>query len=55
MEPTPSLDIATKSLTEEGVFDMGDSEVGEHIREFEKKGFPFYTEEGLDFLIQHIQ
>ncbi|KJZ68229.1 hypothetical protein HIM_12380 [Hirsutella minnesotensis 3608] len=55
MEPAaPSLDIAKKSLLDEGFVDLGDQDVGEHVWEFEQREFPFYTEDGMDFLLQHI-
>ncbi|KAK0629982.1 hypothetical protein B0T17DRAFT_205849 [Bombardia bombarda] len=48
------LDIAKGSLLEEGFVDLRDPKVGEHVWEFERKEFPFHTEEGMDFLHQHI-
>jgi hypothetical protein len=38
---TVSLDVAKKAVDEEGFVDLMDLEVGEHILEFEQKGFPF--------------
>lgn len=37
------------SLLEEGVVFFEDPEIGKRVSEFDKKGFPFQTEEGLDF------
>jgi hypothetical protein len=55
MESTASpLETAKKTLIEEGFVDLGDSSVGQHVCEFEQKEFPFYTEDGMDFLMQHI-
>jgi hypothetical protein len=36
-------------LLEEGVVVFEDPEIGKRVSEFEEKGFPFQTEEGLDF------
>jgi hypothetical protein len=55
MESTAfSLDIAQHYLLEEGFFDLGDPKVGADVSKFEQKEFPFYTEDGMDFLKQHI-
>jgi len=55
MEPdTFSLDEAKRSLLEQGFADMCDPEVGEHVWAFEQREFPFCTEVGMDFLMQHI-
>lgn len=51
---TCSLSIEKKALLQEGFIDLGDLKVGDHVWEFEQKQFPFYTEDGLDFLQQHI-
>jgi hypothetical protein len=51
---TISLDFAKKSLLEEGFVDLCDTKVGEHVWEFEQKEFPFYTEDGMDFIMRHI-
>lgn len=52
--PTSPPDSVKKALLEEGFTDLSDSKVGEHVWEFEQKRFPFYTKDGMDFLMQHI-
>ncbi|RSL60292.1 hypothetical protein CEP53_005473 [Fusarium sp. AF-6] len=49
-----SLDTAKKALLNEGFVDLRDLKVGQHIWEFEQKGFPFFTKDGLDFLQQRV-
>ncbi|KAI8663479.1 hypothetical protein NCS57_00949000 [Fusarium keratoplasticum] len=49
-----SLDTAKKALRDEGFVDLRDLKVGQHIWEFEQKGFPFFTKDGLDFLQQRV-
>jgi hypothetical protein len=38
-----------KAILEDGVFCAEDSVVGKRVDEFVQKGYPFKTEEGLDF------
>ena len=45
---------ARRSSLEEGFFDLKDSEVGEYILEMIQKGFPIFSEYGLDFCKQHV-
>ena len=42
-------EVTEKSLFDDGFIDLHDSGVGEHISELERKGFPYFTEYGLDF------
>lgn len=49
-----SLEVAKKSLRDEGFFDFNDSTVGEHISEMARKAFPYLSEYGLDFCKQHV-
>lgn len=51
---TFSLDAEKKALLEEGFADLNDPQVGEHVWVFEQKRFPFYTEDGMDFLTEHV-
>ncbi len=46
------LDIAQRSLLEEGFFDFDDSLVGERVLDMENRGFPYFTEYGLEFCKQ---
>jgi len=46
------LDIAQRSLLEEGFFDFDDSLVGERVLDMENRGFPYLTEYGLEFCKQ---
>ena len=55
MELSPSsLDSVKTALIEEGFADLSDAQMGEHVRIFEEKGFPFYSEDGMDFLTEHV-
>ncbi|KAJ5556654.1 hypothetical protein N7513_001775 [Penicillium frequentans] len=47
-----TLDIARRSLLEEGFFDLNDSTVGNRVLEMERRGFPYLTEYGMDFCKQ---
>jgi hypothetical protein len=49
-----SLDFAKQTLIEEGLWRLGDSQLWDDISKMETKGFPFWTEEGLDFCIKHV-
>ncbi|KAI1496548.1 hypothetical protein F5X99DRAFT_422024 [Biscogniauxia marginata] len=49
-----SLDAATRSLHDQGFLEWKVVEVGDDISELERKGFPFWTEEGLDFCKKHV-
>jgi hypothetical protein len=49
-----SLEDAKKSILEEGFFDLNDPAIGEHILKMAEKGFPFFTEYGLDFCKDHV-
>ena len=51
---TFSLELARKSILEEGFFDPKDSEVVEYILEMAQRDFPFFSEYGLDFCKQHV-
>jgi hypothetical protein len=51
---TFSLESARNSILEDGFFDLKDSAVGEYMLEMEQKGFPFFSEYGLDFCKQHV-
>jgi hypothetical protein len=46
------LDVAEKSLLEEGFCDLRDCLVGGRVSEMETKGFPYLTEYGLEFCKQ---
>lgn len=46
------LDVARRSLLEEGFFDLNDSTVGDRVLEMEMRGFPYLTEYGMDFCKQ---
>ena len=51
MASTTSLPVEDpqKSILEDGVFCAEDPVVGSRVDEIAQKGFPFKTEEGLDF------
>jgi hypothetical protein len=49
-----SVDVAKRSLFEEGFFNSKDLAVGEGILEMERRGFEYFLEYGLDFCKQHI-
>ena len=49
-----ALDSAETSILEEGVFFLEDPNIGKGVDEFEGKGFPFRTEEGIDFWSTNI-
>jgi hypothetical protein len=51
MASTTSLPVedSQKSILEDGVFCVEDQVVGKRVDEIAQKGFPFKTEEGLDF------
>lgn len=51
---TFSLDIAKKTLDEEGFLRLEDPALGDDLSEMERKGFPFWTEDGLDFCKHHV-
>ena len=44
-----ALESSTTSILEDGVLFFEDPDIGRRVDEFDKKGFPFQTEEGLDF------
>ncbi|CAG8005772.1 unnamed protein product [Penicillium olsonii] len=46
------LDVARRTLLEEGFFDLNDSTVGDRVLEMERRGFPYLTEYGMDFCKQ---
>ncbi|KAI0388406.1 hypothetical protein F5Y17DRAFT_452932 [Xylariaceae sp. FL0594] len=46
---TFTLDVAKRALLEEGLLTLDDSLIGEAISEMERRGFPYFTEYGLDF------
>ncbi|KAJ5860645.1 uncharacterized protein N7529_007955 [Penicillium soppii] len=46
------LDVARRSLLEEGFCDLNDSTVGDRVLEMEMRGFPYLTEYGMDFCKQ---
>ena len=54
MEPTRLLEGAKESLQDEGFVDIDDYTMGQHVWELEEKNFPFSTEDGMNFLWQHI-
>lgn len=55
MEPdTFSLDVAEKTLHEQGFLQWEAPAVGNDILELERKGFPYWTEEGLEFCNKHV-
>lgn len=55
MVPTTfSLQAANRTLEGEGLVDLEDSSIGEHIVDMEQRRFPFSTEYGLDFCITHV-
>ncbi|KAM7188712.1 hypothetical protein V8F33_010482 [Rhypophila sp. PSN 637] len=49
---TFELDVAEKSLLEEGFIVLDDPIVGSRIKEMEEREFPYFTEFGLDFCRQ---
>jgi hypothetical protein len=51
MASKPSLPAGSpqKSILEDGIFCAEDPIVGKRVNEIAQKGFPFKTEEGLDF------
>lgn len=51
---TASLDFAKEALIAEGLWRLEDPQLWEDISEMEAKGFSFWTEEGLDFCMQHV-
>lgn len=51
---TSPVDSAETSLLEEGFFDFNDTQVGDHLKDFEQKDFPFFKQEGISFIKQHI-
>lgn len=42
------------SILKEGVFLLEDPMIGRRVDEFDRKKFPFQTEEGLDFIRESI-
>lgn len=55
MEPdTFALDDAKKSLDQEGFYRLHDSELSNAISDMEQRGFPFWTEDGLNFCRKHV-
>jgi len=48
------LGVAKISLDEEGFLRLDDSELGKDISEMERRGFPFWTADGLDFCRKHV-
>lgn len=55
MEPDAfSLDVAKKSLQEQGFIERKAPAVGDDILELERQDFPFWTEDGLDFCNKHV-
>ncbi|KAI8710401.1 hypothetical protein NCS52_01576700 [Fusarium sp. LHS14.1] len=51
---TLSLEVVMKSIVDEGFFGLKDSAIGEDILEMERKGFPYFSEYGLDFCKRHV-
>ena len=51
---TFALEVANKSLRDEGFFDLNNPSVGEHISEMEQRAFPYFSEYGLDFCKQYV-
>jgi hypothetical protein len=50
MTSTPfSLEVAKESLLEKGFFIWEDFADGEDILKMEKRGFPYFSEYGLEF------
>ena len=45
---------AENRLLEEGFFWAEDVSLGDDISEMERRGFPYYSEYGLDFASQHV-
>lgn len=45
----PSQEVAEKSLLERGFYCWEDISAGNRVSELEKRGFPYFTEYGLDF------
>ncbi|KAL2282147.1 hypothetical protein FJTKL_11187 [Diaporthe vaccinii] len=43
------LDAAMHSLSTDGLYHLDDFLIGQRISEMEEKGFPYFTEYGLDF------
>jgi hypothetical protein len=43
-----------KSILEDGVFYAQDAVVGKRVNEIMRKGYPFKTEEGLDFCKRNV-
>jgi hypothetical protein len=37
------------SISADGVYFVKDPEIGKRVDEFDRQGFPFQTEDGLDF------
>ncbi|KAG4425785.1 hypothetical protein IFR04_000992 [Cadophora malorum] len=55
MEPTIySVEAVTEALFKDGFLVQKDSAVGDGIQEIEKKGFEFFSENGLDFCQQYV-
>ncbi|KAK1754138.1 hypothetical protein QBC47DRAFT_385845 [Echria macrotheca] len=55
MEPEIfSLEVAKKSLDEEGFIRLNDLELGNDISQMQQRGFPFWSEDGLDFCRKHV-
>lgn len=55
MEPsTRQPDVVMDTLYNEGFLALEDPSVGEAVSELERNGFPFWSEEGLDFVARHI-
>jgi hypothetical protein len=52
MDPTtadPAPESSKASIIEDGVLCFEDPDIGRRVSEFDKQGFPFQTEDGLDF------
>ncbi len=52
MATTFALDVAERSLLQDGFFALHDPLVGERIMEMEQRDFQYFTEYGLDFCKQ---
>lgn len=48
------MDTDIGSLNEKGFVRLEDPTISEDILKLEKNGFQFWTEDGLDFCIQHV-
>lgn len=49
-----SLDVAKRSLEEDGLFELEAPAIGEAMAEMQEKRYPFFTEYGLQFCRQFV-